>query len=41
METALINETEKSTSALLRVEKYKEARQESDKKLDTQYQRWM
>ncbi|KAK4265356.1 hypothetical protein QN277_026418 [Acacia crassicarpa] len=39
LETALMNESEKCASALLRVEKYKEARQELDKKFDTQYQR--
>ncbi|MED6217883.1 hypothetical protein PIB30_021680 [Stylosanthes scabra] len=39
LETALANESQNSTSALLRVEKYKESRQEQDKKLDTQYQR--
>ncbi|XP_028760840.1 protein GLE1 isoform X2 [Neltuma alba] len=39
LETALMNETEKSASAFLQVEKYKEARQELDKKFDTQYQR--
>ncbi|QCE13142.1 GLE1-like [Vigna unguiculata] len=39
LETALVNETQNSASSLLRVEKYKEARQELDKKFDTQYQR--
>ncbi|KAK7306172.1 hypothetical protein VNO77_44096 [Canavalia gladiata] len=39
LETALVNENQNSTSSLLRVEKYKETRQELDKKLDTQYQR--
>lgn len=39
LETALVNETQNSTSSLLRVEKYKETRQELDKKFDTQYQR--
>ncbi|MED6198527.1 hypothetical protein PIB30_067182 [Stylosanthes scabra] len=39
LETALANESQNSTFALLRVEKYKESRQEQDKKLDTQYQR--
>ncbi|QHO15484.1 mRNA export factor GLE1 isoform X2 [Arachis hypogaea] len=39
LETALADESQNSTSALLRVEKYKESRQEQDKKLDTQYQR--
>ncbi|KAL2332722.1 hypothetical protein Fmac_013935 [Flemingia macrophylla] len=39
LETALVNETQNSASSLLRVEKYKETRQELDKKLDTQYQR--
>ena len=41
LETSLLGENEKSTSALLRVEKYREARRESDRKLDTQYQRKM
>jgi len=41
LETALVNETQNSASSLLRVEKYKEARQELDKKFDTQYQRRM
>ncbi|KAK7277909.1 hypothetical protein RJT34_22928 [Clitoria ternatea] len=39
LETALANESQNSTSSLLRVEKYKETRQEMDKKFDTQYQR--
>ncbi|XP_019417024.1 PREDICTED: protein GLE1 isoform X2 [Lupinus angustifolius] len=39
LETALVNESLNSTSSLLRVEKYKESRQELDRKLDTQYQR--
>ncbi|XP_004502381.1 mRNA export factor GLE1 [Cicer arietinum] len=39
LETALLNESQNSTSSLLRVEKYKETRQELDKKFDTQYQR--
>ncbi|KAK7387543.1 hypothetical protein VNO78_28426 [Psophocarpus tetragonolobus] len=39
LETALATETQNSTSSLLRVEKYKETRQELDKKFDTQYQR--
>lgn len=39
LETALVNETQNSTSSLLRVEKYKETRQELDKKFDMQYQR--
>ncbi|KAF7834473.1 protein GLE1 isoform X1 [Senna tora] len=39
LETSLMNESEKSASALRRVEKYKEARQELDRKFDTQYQR--
>ncbi|XP_022634555.1 protein GLE1 isoform X3 [Vigna radiata var. radiata] len=39
LETALVNETQNSASSLLRVEKYKETRQELDKKFDTQYQR--
>ncbi|XP_061367410.1 mRNA export factor GLE1-like [Gastrolobium bilobum] len=41
LETALVNESQNSTSALLQVEKYKETRQESDKNFDTQYQRWI
>lgn len=41
LETALLNESQNSTSSLLRVEKYKETRQELDKKFDTQYQRRM
>ncbi|ESW35686.1 hypothetical protein PHAVU_001G256000 [Phaseolus vulgaris] len=39
LETALVNETQNSASSLLRVEKYRETRQELDKKFDTQYQR--
>ncbi|GAV90462.1 LOW QUALITY PROTEIN: GLE1 domain-containing protein, partial [Cephalotus follicularis] len=39
LETDLISESEKSSSALLRVQKYREARRDSEKKLDTQYQR--
>ncbi|XP_027336635.1 protein GLE1 isoform X2 [Abrus precatorius] len=39
LETALMNESQNSTSSLLLVEKYKETRQELDKKFDTQYQR--
>ncbi|CAL5203768.1 unnamed protein product [Lathyrus oleraceus] len=39
LETALLNESQNSLSSLLRVEKYKETRQELDKKFDTQYQR--
>ncbi|XP_054805414.1 mRNA export factor GLE1 isoform X2 [Prosopis cineraria] len=39
LETALMNESEKSASVLLQIEKYKEVRQELDKKFDTQYQR--
>ncbi|KAG7974685.1 hypothetical protein I3843_06G060200 [Carya illinoinensis] len=39
LETDLMGETEKSASALTRVEKYREVRREIDKKLDTQYQR--
>lgn len=41
LETALLNESQNSTSSLLQVEKYKETRQELDKKFDTQYQRRM
>lgn len=39
LETDMISGDEKSTSALLRVEKYREARRETERKLDTQYQR--
>ena len=39
LETALLNESQNSISSLLRVEKYKETRQELDRKVDTQYQR--
>ncbi|XP_058767179.1 mRNA export factor GLE1-like [Vicia villosa] len=39
LKTALLNESQNSLSSLLRVEKYKETRQELDKKFDTQYQR--
>ncbi|KAG4995532.1 hypothetical protein JHK86_032359 [Glycine max] len=39
LETALVNETQNSTSSFLRVEKYKETRLDLDKKFDTQYQR--
>lgn len=41
LETVLLNESQNSTSSLLRVEKYKETRQELDRKFDTQYQRQM
>lgn len=41
LETALVNETQNSTSSFLRVEKYKETRLDLDKKFDTQYQRRM
>lgn len=41
LETALVKESENTTSSLLRVEKYKETRRELDKKFDTQYQRRM
>ena len=41
LETNMISGDEKSTSALLRVEKYREARRETERKLDTQYQRKM
>merc|ERR1712192_71014 len=39
LETDLRSGSEKSTSALTQVEKYREARNEMDRKLDTQYQR--
>ncbi|CAK9180536.1 unnamed protein product, partial [Ilex paraguariensis] len=39
LEGDLINENEKFTSALVRVEKYTEAQREIDRKLDMQYQR--
>lgn len=39
LEIALLNESQNSISSLLRVEKFKETRQELDKKFDTQYQR--
>ncbi|PON74648.1 GLE1-like [Trema orientale] len=39
LESDLMGENEKLASALLRVEKYREARRETDRKLDTQYQR--
>ncbi|WJX33576.1 hypothetical protein P8452_21769 [Trifolium repens] len=39
LETSLLNESQNSISSLLRVEKFKETRQELDKKFDTQYQR--
>ncbi|KAJ7945470.1 GLE1-like protein [Quillaja saponaria] len=39
LEAKLMSENEKSTSALARIEKYKQARREMDKKLDAQYQR--
>ncbi|XP_010248703.1 PREDICTED: protein GLE1 [Nelumbo nucifera] len=39
LETDLVNESERSTNALIQVEKYTEARREMDRKLDTQYQR--
>jgi nucleoporin GLE1 len=41
LETSLLNESQNSISSLLRVEKFKETRQELDKKFDTQYQRQM
>ena len=40
-ETELMSKFEKSISAFARIDKYKEARREMDKKLDTQYQRRM
>ncbi|EEF47610.1 Nucleoporin GLE1, putative [Ricinus communis] len=39
LEMELMRESEKSNSAFNRVEKYREARKESDRKFDTQYQR--
>ncbi|XVE92291.1 hypothetical protein REPUB_Repub01dG0084500 [Reevesia pubescens] len=39
LETDLINESEKSSSAHAKVEKYREARQEVERKFDVQYQR--
>ncbi|XVE74911.1 hypothetical protein DITRI_Ditri12bG0056500 [Diplodiscus trichospermus] len=39
LETDLMNESEKSSSAHIKVEKYREARQEVDRKFDVQYQR--
>ncbi|KAH7515639.1 hypothetical protein FEM48_Zijuj10G0047900 [Ziziphus jujuba var. spinosa] len=39
LETDLMNENQKYNSALNRIEKYREARRESERKLDTQYQR--
>ncbi|KAK9277680.1 hypothetical protein L1049_007227 [Liquidambar formosana] len=39
LETDLMGESEKSTSALIQVEKFRYARREMDRKLDTQYQR--
>lgn len=39
LEIALLNESQNSISSLLRVEKFKDTRQELDKKFDTQYQR--
>ena len=41
LETDLRSESEKSTSALTRVEKYREARCEMERKIDTHYQRKM
>lgn len=41
LETDLMHEKKKSTSAIVRVEKYVEARREMDRKLDIQYQRNM
>lgn len=41
LETELKSETDKSISALVRVEKYRKERSEMDRKLDTQYQRKM
>lgn len=39
LEAELLNETEKSTSACARVEKYREVRQDAERKLDVLYQR--
>ncbi|KAJ8758853.1 hypothetical protein K2173_002632 [Erythroxylum novogranatense] len=39
LESELMSENEKFTAALARIGKYKEARREVDRKLDTQYQR--
>lgn len=39
LETDLMSESEKSTSAIVQVEKYRDARREMDRKLDIQYQR--
>ncbi|KAJ4710976.1 GLE1-like protein [Melia azedarach] len=39
LETQLMSENEQSSSALARVEKYRDVRREIDRKLDTQYQR--
>ncbi|CAK7332495.1 unnamed protein product [Dovyalis caffra] len=39
LETEFMTEQEKSASALARIEKYREARKELERKLDTQYQR--
>ena len=41
LETDLMQENKKSASAIVRVEKYVESRQEMDRKLDIQYQRNM
>ncbi|XP_065875673.1 mRNA export factor GLE1 [Euphorbia lathyris] len=41
LEMELMRESEKSDSAFRRVEKYREARKESERKFDTQYQRKM
>lgn len=41
LETDMMSGNKKSASALLWVEKYREARRETDRKLDTQYQRKM
>ena len=41
LESDLMSKNEKFASALLRVEKYREARRETDRELDTQYQRKM
>lgn len=39
LETDLMNESEKSSSAHAKVEKYREARREVERKFDVQYQR--
>lgn len=41
LERGVVNEDEKFSSVLARVEKYKEAKREMDRKFDMQYQRRM